>query len=61
MKSHSGIAARMFETFAHAGINIHMISTSEIKISCVIDLEHADRAVQLLHDQFQLGEVAAAS
>lgn len=55
MKSHSGIAAAMFEALAHEGINIQMISTSEIKISCVIDLEQADLAARVIHDQFGLG------
>jgi len=55
MKSHSGIAAQMFAALARENINIQMISTSEIKISCVIPLEAADRAVQVLHDAFGLG------
>jgi aspartate kinase len=55
MRSHSGIAARMFESLAERGINIQMISTSEIKISCVIDLDSADDAERILHQQFGLG------
>ena len=55
MRSHSGVAAKMFETLASAGINIEMISTSEIKISVVIDKALADKAVKLLHDAFKLG------
>ncbi len=54
MKSHSGVAAKMFEALAKEGINIKMISTSEIKISCVITKEHAKKAVQVLHEVFDL-------
>lgn len=54
MKSHAGIASKMFETFAAERINIQMISTSEIKISCVVDSADAVRAVNLLHDAFGL-------
>lgn len=54
MRSHSGVAARMFDALAKAGINISMISTSEIKISCVIEQDDATRAVQVLHDAFEL-------
>ena len=56
MRSHSGIAATMFKALADAGINIEMISTSEIKISCVIRLDQADEAVRILHQVFNLGE-----
>ena len=49
-----GIASKMFETFAKQGINIKMISTSEIKISCLVNKEDAKRAVQALHDVFEL-------
>ncbi|MBI1865836.1 MAG: aspartate kinase [Nitrospirae bacterium] len=55
MRSHSGVAAKMFETLAREGINIIMISTSEIKVSCVIDLKYAELAVRVLHDAFNLG------
>ena len=55
MKSHVGIAARMFRALADLGINIQMISTSEIKISCVIDKEQAEPAVCAIHDRFELG------
>ena len=55
MRSHSGIAARMFQALAEENINIKMISTSEIKISCVIDEEHTERAVKVIHDKFELG------
>jgi aspartate kinase len=56
MRTHSGVAARMFETLAKHGINIMMISTSEIKISCVIDSKYTELAVRVLHDAFELGE-----
>ncbi len=49
-----GIASTMFETLARLGINIKMISTSEIKISCLVDKSDANRAVQALHDEFGL-------
>ncbi len=54
MRSHSGIAAKMFDVLGKAGINILMISTSEIKISCVIDEKYTELAVRELHDAFQL-------
>ena len=56
MRSHSGVAAKMFATLAKEGINIMMISTSEIKISCVIDAKYTELAVRALHDAFELGE-----
>lgn len=52
MKSHAGVAAKVFEVLAEANINIEMISTSEIKISVVIRKDRADEAVQLLHKEF---------
>jgi aspartate kinase len=55
MKTHSGVAAKMFETLAKEGINIMMISTSEIKVSCVIDSKYTELAVRVLHDAFELG------
>ena len=54
MKSNPGVAATMFEVLAEHGINIEMISTSAIRISCVIAEDQADRAVQVLHDAFEL-------
>lgn len=57
MKTHSGVAARMFSTLAKEGINILMISTSEIKISCVVEEKYTELAVRALHDAFELGEV----
>lgn len=56
MKSHAGIASKMFSILAGEGINILMISTSEIKISCVIDAKYAELAVRVLHDAFELGD-----
>ncbi len=56
MRSHSGIAAKTFEVLANEGINIHMISTSEIAISCIIDPKYAELATRVLHDAFSLGE-----
>ncbi|MEF9475655.1 MAG: aspartate kinase [Candidatus Mariimomonas ferrooxydans] len=56
MRSHFGIAAKMFSTLAEKGINIMMISTSEIKISCIIDIRHTEEAVKVLHNAFDLAE-----
>ena len=56
MKSHSGVAGRMFSALAGEKINIEMISTSEIKISCVIKLEDVQKAVRVLHKEFGLGQ-----
>jgi aspartate kinase len=55
MRSHSGIARTMFETLAKEGINIEMISTSEIKVSCVIAAKYTELAVRVLHEAFGLG------
>ncbi|MHB8520189.1 MAG: aspartate kinase [Limisphaerales bacterium] len=52
MRSHSGVAAKMFETLAAAGVNILMISTSEIKISVVIDLARGEQAMRAVHEVF---------
>ncbi|MGA7875631.1 MAG: aspartate kinase [Desulfoferrobacter sp.] len=54
MKSHSGVASKMFETLARETINIKMISTSEIKISVVVDEKYTELAVRVLHDAFEL-------
>jgi aspartate kinase len=54
MRSHSGVAKLMFETMARENINLKMISTSEIKISVVIDEKYTELAVRVLHDAFQL-------
>ena len=59
MRSHSGIAAKMFEAMARERINIEMISTSEIKISCVIRKAHAERAVRVVHRAFGLSRSSA--
>ena len=56
MKTHPGVTALTFETLAAHDINIEMISTSEIKISCVVKKQDAEKAVRLLHDQFKLGQ-----
>jgi len=56
MRSHVGIAAKMFSSLAEKGINIMMISTSEIKISCIIDIRQTEEAVQILHKVFGLEE-----
>ena len=55
MKSHPGVAARVFATLGDQGINIQMISTSPIKISCVVKATDLDRAVRALHEAFELG------
>ena len=52
MESHPGVASKMFEALYDANINIHMISTSEIKISVLIDSKYADKAVSAIHDAF---------
>ncbi|WP_069632578.1 aspartate kinase [Campylobacter pinnipediorum] len=54
MKSHSGIACLAFETLAKEGINIQMISTSEIKLSVIVDQKYAELAVRVLHNAYQL-------
>jgi aspartate kinase len=54
MRSHTGIARKMFETLAKEGINIQMITTSEIKVTVVIDEKHVDQAVRSLHTAFGL-------
>jgi aspartate kinase len=55
MKSHPGVTAKMFKTLADADINIELISTSSIRISCVIRADRVDEAVRRLHDAFELG------
>ena len=55
MRSHTGVAATLFQALAQAGINIQMISTSEIKISVIIDEAEGARATQVVHDAFKLG------
>jgi aspartate kinase len=56
MRSHAGVAARMFAALAREGINILMISTSEIKTSCVIHQKYTELALRVLHDVFGLGQ-----
>jgi len=56
MRSHVGIASKMFRTLAEEGINIQMISTSEIKISVVIDEKYLELAVRVLHKAFNLDQ-----
>jgi aspartate kinase len=56
MRSHAGVALKMFEILARENIHVHLISTSEIKISCVIDAKYAELAVRSLHDGFELGK-----
>jgi aspartate kinase len=58
MRSHSGVAAQMFSALAKEGINILMISTSEIKISCVIEAKYTELAVRVLHESFGLDKAA---
>ncbi|MBI5571416.1 MAG: aspartate kinase [Desulfomonile tiedjei] len=58
MRSYSGVAAKMFTALAAEGINIEMISTSEIKISCVIRKKYMELAVRVLHDAFELEKAA---
>jgi len=58
MRSHSSVATQMFSALAKEGINIHMISTSEIKISCIIDSKYTELAVRALHDAFELDKPA---
>ncbi len=56
MRSHAGVAAKMFNVLASEGINIMMISTSEIKISCIVNAKYTELAVRVLHDAFELGD-----
>ncbi len=55
MRSHSGVAAQMFKALSGENINIVMISTSEIRVSCIVDEKYAELAVRVLHDTFQVG------
>ncbi len=56
MRTHAGIASMMFDTLAREGINIQMISTSEIKISCIVESKYTELAVRVLHDAFELSK-----
>ena len=60
MRSHAGIASTMFETLAKEGINIRMISTSEIKVSVVVDEKYLELGVRALHDAFNLEQAPSA-
>jgi aspartate kinase len=61
MKSHSGVASRMFRALADAGIRIHNITTSEIKISCIVDRQHGERGLQAVHAAFGLGDLGTGA
>ncbi len=61
MRSHAGIASRMFQSLAGEGINIRMISTSEIKISVVVDEKYLELGVRALHEAFGLDQLAASA
>jgi aspartate kinase len=56
MRSHPGVSATMFETLADAGINIEMISTSSIRITCVVRADRVEEAVRILHAAFELSD-----
>lgn len=56
MRSHSGVAARIFNALFNASVNIMMISTSEIRVSCIIDIKNTEQAVRALHKEFKLEE-----
>ncbi|HHX87769.1 MAG TPA: aspartate kinase [Firmicutes bacterium] len=56
MKNHPGVAAKMFKALAEENINIQMISTSEIRVSCVIDAKYGELAVRIIHEAFNLGK-----
>jgi aspartate kinase len=56
MRSHAGIATRLFETLAREGINVRMVSTSEIKISVMVDEKYLELGVRVLHEAFELGQ-----
>ena len=61
MRSHSGVAARMFECLGRAGINIQLVSTSEIKIAVIIDEKDLEHAAQLIHAEFGLARLLPAA
>jgi len=60
MRSHSGVAARIFECLGRNGINLQLVSTSEIKIATIVDDKDAERAAQLIHAEFGLGRLLPA-
>ncbi|MBI5374138.1 MAG: aspartate kinase [Candidatus Schekmanbacteria bacterium] len=57
MRNHAGVASKMFESLSKDGINIQMISTSEIKISCIVEAKYGELAVRILHDAFALDKI----
>jgi aspartate kinase len=57
MRSHTGVAQRMFKALADAKVNIQNITTSEIKISCIIAKQDGEKALQIVHDAFELEKV----
>ena len=57
MKTHAGVAQKMFETLSQENINIHVISTSEIKVSVLIERKYLELAVRSLHDSFELEKI----
>jgi aspartate kinase len=61
MRSHSGVAARMFECLGRNGINIQLVSTSEIKIAVIVDEKEAEHAAQLIHAEFGLGRLLSVA
>ena len=61
MRSHSGVAARLFDCLGQGGINIQLISTSEIKIALIIDAKDVDRAAQITHEEFGLARLIPAT
>jgi aspartate kinase len=61
MRSHAGVAAKMFRLLADEQINIQAISTSEIKISCLVAAKYTELAVRVLHDGFGLGGPATGA
>lgn len=61
MRSHAGVASRMFRALADVGIRIHNITTSEIKISCIVDRTESERALRTVHDAFGLAELGGAA
>jgi aspartate kinase len=61
MRNHAGVAAKMFQVLADEGVNIRVISTSEIKVSCLIDEKYAELAVRALHTAFGLDKAEGAA
>ena len=61
MRSHTGVAAQMFQSLADAGVSIGMITTSDIKISCLVDREHSDTSLLTVHSGFELDKATSSS